>query len=492
MQTIVLDSTLDIILTDNNIYQITFLKDVSIQLTTSNCIVKITDNIEADNWQDMPLHLLKELEANRTYYLQNFSNQDAHIAKMQDFTESVISKDIAGNTGLISPFLDTLVAEKNADVSVQFQYNQLNTEFDLNADATITTGDGVIQSTGSYAEASSASSGTATIQTRDRIRYKPGFGGYAYFTASFQGAGTGYHGSWDDADGFAIKVSNGVMSFGYIKSGIEKGSWGGDGFDSVDTSGIDLTKVNIYMIVFGYLGVANPTLLIKQDNWRVLHIVLTEGRLDGTHVDNPVFPITMRAIDGMTMKMASCSGGIIGDGNKTGNRGFAFPNQMVTTGSDIQGQVTLSGTTVSTVVLFRSKASFGSKTNKVKSILSAYDFHINIPSGNNTGEVVFQIVKVNTLSGVGTWTDINTNSSIMEYDHSSTGASVTVTDGTPLITKIVEYAGEKNGGSIGSITLDAEQIGVTAYSGDIFAILAKDNAGHNVTIQVSANWSEQF
>lgn len=428
--------------------------------------------------------------------------QDVSIANQTNGTQTVQIVDPAGDTNFIGAFGEQIAGSKLDDISVQFQYDQLNTDFDLNATATAVTGDGAIQSINSYAEASSATTGTATIQSRDSIRYRPGHSGFGDFTASFSGTGTGYAGSHDASDGFALKLVNDNASFGYVKGGVETGSSGAAGFDdeatwngNLDVSTIDWTKLQIFRVTFGYLGVANPTLWIRKDKWYTLHTVRTESRLTGTHVDNPVFPMRIRAENGMTVRTGSWNGGTIGVDSSVGSRGFAFPNTVLINGvAAEQGEMTLTGTNVGTIVIFNSKLTFQSKTNKVKARLTSYEFIIDIPAGNVLGTVAVQIVGQPTLSGVPTYADINTNSSIMQYDHTpGTGASVNyASGGFPILTNNLNYVGTAKGGTSQVATIDAESIGAFAYAGDTFAIIAKDLAGNNVTVRARLNFEELF
>lgn len=407
----------------------------------------------------------------------------------------ILLSDRAGNSGFIGSFGEQLTGRKLSDISIQFQYNALNTQFDLNATATAVTGDGVNTATGSYAQASSATTGTATIQSRDFLRYRPGHTGYADFTAYFSGTGTGEAGPHDDNDGFKLKVTNGVASFCYLKGGVETGSvsqssWNGN----ADLSNIEWDKLNIFRITFGYLGVANPTLWIKKDTWQVLTTLKTEGTLTGTHVNNPVFPMRIKATNGATVRAGSWDAGTMGAESVPGQRPFHFPVTQVINGTAAeQGEALLVSTNVNTVALFRSKTTFQGIANKVKTRLLSYAFHVDIPAGNVTGTVIFQIVGNPTLSGAASYSDINTASSVMEYDHTNgTGASVNATLGSPIITDIVEYTGSNRGGSTSDVKIDAERIGATGYPGDVFAIVAKDLDGNGVTVRCILNWEELF
>ena len=88
-----------------------------------------------------------------------------------------------------------------------------------------------------------------------------------------------------------------------------------------------------------------------------VHVAAAEGALTGTHVNNPVFPIRIKATNGMTVRSGSWNGGTIGTSTQVGARPMHFPNAEVVNGTAAeQGEMTLSGTNVGTVILFRSKS----------------------------------------------------------------------------------------------------------------------------------------
>lgn len=411
----------------------------------------------------------------------------------------VIDIDSAGNENFNGVFGESVAEARQDEITVQFQYNYYDEQFDVTPE--VVTGDGSTSVADSLATVSSASVGTASRSSRDSIRYIPGHTGYVYFTASFNGAGKGKAGSFDDENGFILSIDNGVASFGYLKSGVEKGSNGDNGLDnqsewngSTNISNIDLTKLNIFMITFGYLGVANPTLWVKKDKWSVLHTVKTEGVLELTHVDTPVFPMSIYAENGTTVKSGSWSAGTIGRDSNIGARGFGFPNTPIIDGTAAeQGEALMVGTAVNPIVLFRSKATFKSKVNNVKARLTGFTFEVDVPTGNTIGAVVFQLIGNPTITGTPTWQDINLNSSIIEYAHTNgVGSGVTTSGGGVIVTKTVDYVGSNKGGSTSDASIDAESLGAFAYRNDVFAIVAKDLNGNGVTARVSLNWEELF
>lgn len=416
------------------------------------------------------------------------------------FLRNVEVTGSGGKSNIIYPFGEQAVGEKHDDVSVQFQYDYLDTTFDVITD---TSGAGAsVGVTNSVAWASTTSVGEeAGITSRDTIRYRPGHSGFILFTLAGDVSGGGWvdGGGFDAAEdhGFMIRINNtgSGLHFGFLQSGVDKGSNYAAGFDEVLNHGLTLSNLNIYMIMYGYLGIASPTLFVRiNGNWKPLHTIQTEGLSPEVHTRTPVFPVRISAHDGAVAKSGSWNGGTIASGSGVGTRGFAFPNTTMVSGTGAeQGQMTTVSTNVNTVVLFRAKSTFKTKVNNVKAKLTGFSFSVDAPAGNVLGTVVFQIVGSPTITGTPTWIDANTNSSVMEYDHvAGTGAVATASAGVPLVTKNIDYVGANKGGTTGDAFVDAESIGAYAYAGDTFAIIAKDLGGNGVTVRVSLNWEELF
>lgn len=434
--------------------------------------------------------------------LKNDSWKEKAKIKLIDNTDdtysiSTSSSQSIGGQNFIFPFGEQLAGKKYDDVSVQFQYNYLDTQFDV-----VTSTDGVGASVGASNSLAFAITSdineTSWIRSKDSIRYRPGHSGFIDFTISAD-TNTGYvHAGGFDTNmenGFCVEIENNEMKFGFFQDGVKKGSNYELGFDDVNTSGIHLENLNIYRIVFGYLGVKNPVLYTTQNGiWKKLHEVQTEGKGNQTHTETPVFPMTIMAHNGATVRSGSWNGGVIGNGSTVGNRFFHFPRDILQDGASAnQGEMILDGTNVGTIVVFNSKDTFKSKANNIKARLTGYKFEVDIPTGNVYGDVIFQLVGVQTLSGVPTYSDINTNSSIIRYDHnSSLGASVDVTSGVVIAESSISYLGSSKGGSSSTAVFDAEKIGAFSYAGDTFAVIAKDKNGNNVTVRVILSWEELF
>jgi len=397
----------------------------------------------------------------------------------------------------IFPFGELFVAKKHDDVSVQFQYDYLDTTYDVH---TGVVGNGIagVDTSVAYCDSVDAS-GMAYIESKDSVRYRPGHSGFIDMTLGVDTSNGGYgHGGGFDhtmQNGFIIHIEDSKLYFGFLKDGVKTGSNFNIGLDLIENHGLVLSNLNIYRIVFGYLGIANPVLSVKiSGGWKFLHMLDTEGKGTSTHTSTPVFPMCVMAHGGAKAYTASWNGGVMGDESSVGNRGFHFPTQLITSGTAAkQGEILVNTTDTVTAVLFRAKDTFKTKPNNIKARLSGYTFTVDIPAGNYYGDVVFQLVRVTSISGTPTYVDINSNSSIIQYDHTNgVGASVSVTAGVPIAQETVSYTGASKGGTAGKVTINAEQLGAFAYRWSMFAILIRNLGGTSVKARVTLNWEELF
>lgn len=402
--------------------------------------------------------------------------------------QEIGSMQIAGAGGLtatVFPFGELNAESRSDDVSVQFQYPYYNTKFDLKSP--VITGSATATVANGYLELVSTGTDAVEVESKNAIRYQPGHSGYAQFTASFVGSGVGYAGAYAvDDDGFFLKLDNGAPFIGYAKSGSETASGVTDGYlpgGEVPVSSIDWEKINIFRIMFGYLGVANPAWQIKLGGrWQLLGTLQTEGLRTATHVDNPVLPLGFKASGAMTIRTASWNGGKLGGGanEAAGSRFF----EATLTG-------TLSGTNVLTLGTFRNRATFQGETNRVKAVLLRYHYFVDAPA-TGTGTVEFKIRKNATMSGTASWVDVDTNNSILETDKTRTYSS----GGWSILTEWLGYSsstaasGSKGGGEVSA---SADEFGLFLLPGEEAVITAQNVAGStNVGVRAAYKWSELF
>jgi hypothetical protein len=378
----------------------------------------------------------------------------------------------------VGVFGELQTGEYHEEISCQFQYNI--SPFDA---VTQVTGDGAVVQENSYAKLSSTT-GTSVAYSRNTLRYQPAHTALATFTASFSGAGIGQAGLFDASNGVFLTYNNGAISVSYRNAGVDTTVASASFNGSI--SGVDFTKINVFRITYGWLGVAPIAIsvMLPDGEFQLIHKFNTAGVLTNTHIGNPVLPIRISTSGAMTIKSGSWSAGNLGNGAKVGARSFSFPIDTNLSGAS----KTLSGTTLATLVNFRNVDTFNSKSNKVKTSLLRFSFHVDTPNSNVVGVVACQFIANPVLSGTPTWNSVYLNQSVMEYDNIATYGS----GGQVVLTEYVGYAGGNKGASIGSFGFDAEQLGLVAYPSDLFSIVAKDSAGNNVTVRTTLNWEELF
>lgn len=218
--------------------------------------------------------------------------------------EQEIIPNISERDVLVSFFGEKLVATKKADVLVSFHaFNPLELQ---NGTIKEEAGDGVVTHEAPLVLITS-STGSANLRSRDTLRYVPGHGAGALFTARMTGSGEAEVGLVDDENGMFFKVSNGVLSVGYRDNSIDtvvtRNSFNGNsGIEELDFS-----RLNVFFISFGYLGIANPAFyaMNKYGNFIKIHEFYTAGQLTGTHTGDPVLPIRMKASGDMEIASGS-------------------------------------------------------------------------------------------------------------------------------------------------------------------------------------------
>ena len=382
---------------------------------------------------------------------------------------------------LVGAFGELLVGQKKDDVNVKFIYDYYNTDFELKPAVVEGSGSGAVEG-GLVKAIASGVNDSALVSSKNSIRYRTGHTGYVDFTLMREGDSGFVMGGGFDSDGFFVKydidtdkwaVGRRYADTDYIET--EDVFNGNCPIDELDS-----TKLNIFRVVFGYLGAANPTFMVKLDRWYVLHVIKTENRLTTPTVRNPSFPVSIYAEGGATALSASWNGGVIdGASVETGARFF-----------DESLSETLSGTSVSTLGTFRNKTTFFGIPNKVKAQLIRYEFVVDAPS-SGYGTVEFKIYKNAVLSGTASYADLDTNNSVLEVDLVQNYAS----GGRTIFTEHVQYASSGGNGSKtgGSESLPALELSLSLLPGETATITARNVAGTtNVNVRAIFEHIELF
>lgn len=330
----------------------------------------------------------------------------------------MVITDAAGRGSFNAIFGDRVSAGRTPDVLVQFQYGI--SSYDVTT-ATSGTG-GASEDSATVTLTTGAGTGAASLVSVSSVRYQPGFDGYAYFTAAFPGATS--------------------MAFVRRAGGVDDVR----GIELIGKSAdVDLTKINIYRISYGWLGVAPNVLEVYNgivDGWVIvgvfsvmnfsvlpsifqpsLPIKASVSRTDGQSgvceiglfdADNGYFIRASGPDDETTLKTCSWSAGRIG--GATGTLPSDRPFGAVSSKAGITTEVA--------ILSIESAATFQGQTNRVVSEVDIVSL-----AADGTKAVTFRLKKGVTLGGSPSFSDIDATNSVSSVDVAGT----TVTGGTTIL-----------------------------------------------------------
>ena len=376
-------------------------------------------------------------------------------------------EDSAGRASFNTTFGDKITVDRQADIEEQFHYN-INTE--TLTTTTANSGAASVENDMLKLSSSTNTAGSVKVTTKRIIRYRPGFEGYALFTALWENEGVAtsvqHIGPTGDNDGYYIGYTNTNFVVGRRAGGTDTEVVESN-FNGGDISGLDKTKLNIFRITWGWLGTATITFEWKSPTgWVIMHQMLLENSLTRPHVNNPVLPIqaevtkTAGATD-IIMRSGSWNGGMMGEDKGAGDRFFLAH---------------VDAAAVSTQqVLFnlQNQATFQSKTNRVEVEMILINASTD---GSKTVELAFYR---NLAITNPSWSDINATNSVMRIDTAGTV--------TPNAANLeFEFGLAK----VDSILLNSEKIGLIMEPGDTYTITGA--SGANNDIHLAVRWKEHF
>lgn len=386
-------------------------------------------------------------------------------------------------------FGESAVAEKSPIMQGSFEYTVDNTELNSKVE---TSGGTVTQSNAMCVVSSSTTANSdAQFKTTTHAKYRAGQGGNVRFTALFSDGAQGcyqYIGLADER-GSSASLKNGYMigydgtTFGFhrfvndVKVTVSQADWE-DPLDGSGRSGmlLDNTKLNVWEIKFQYLGAGEIILSVEDDStgkFIEVHRVLYANKNTEPSVHNPNFHFMIDVDNGATTNnvlVQSASYAYFIEGKNS----FIELHQPQF-GSGEKQKTTV--TTEVAILTIRNKATYVSKTNFIGIILVNISSSIEASSANNLGKV--RVVKNTTLGGTPSYSDINTNNSVVEIDTAGT----TLTGGIEILT--IPLAG-KNDKSI--LSLIEQKI--VLEPGDSLTIAG--SSANSATINAGCFWRELF
>lgn len=389
----------------------------------------------------------------------------------------------------LTAFGDNRVAELSPIFHGSFEYSVTNT---LLFEITSTNGGAVTQGLGmAVINTSTTTNSTAELKSVQHLKYHPGLGGLARFTALFTSpvANTEQYIGLAGENGVSEPFDNGYMvgydgtTFGFhrfsndVKTSVPQASWD-DPMDGTGLSGmtLDQTKINIFYIQFQYLGAGAIKLFVESDSTGDLVLVHTIDYANANvepSVHNPNFHFIMWTNNKATtsnLTIKSSSYGAFIEGKVT-----HIERHIPLNSSGAREKTTV--TTEVAIFTIRSKALFASKTNLIDILFLGIQASIEAGSANNLGQI--RIIKNATLGGAPSYTDINTTDSIIEIDTAGT----TVSGGTEIA--FLPLAGKND-----RVITDVSSWNITLNPGDTLTIAGL--SANSATIRAAVVWHELF
>lgn len=338
----------------------------------------------------------------------------------------------------ITAFGELLTAQLHPIFQGSFEYTVDNTDLNTN---TVVNGGTVTQASAmAVVTTSTTTASSALFKSKQHAKYRAGLGGLSRFTALFTSpvAATEQFIGIMDETGSSVAFKNGYCigyngtTFGFHRfsndtlTTVTQANWD-DPMDGTGASGmtIDQTMVNVFEIRFQYLGVGAIQLLIEDDStgqFVVAHTILYANNNTEPSVHNPNFHhiiwVNNKATtSNLILKSASYAFFVEG-------RTSLIELHQPQNSSDIREKTTV--TTEAAIFTIRNRATYASKTNFIDVLMLRGAASIEATSANNLGNI--RIVKNATLGGAPSYSNIGTDTSVMEIDTSGT----TVTGGKVL------------------------------------------------------------
>jgi len=205
-----------------------------------------------------------------------------------------------------------------------------------------------------------------------------------------------------------------------VDTWVAQADWNGDKMDGTGGASnptgqnLDPTKGNVYQINFQWLGFGLIEFAIEDattGRFVPVHQVRYANANTVPSLLNPSFPILWSVENttnntNITLKGASCVGEI------EGKIEYLGPTNAI--GNSKAGVTT----TLTNIITIRNKSTYQTITNRTPINLLKYSISVD---GNKPAE--FQLIKNTTLGGTPSYTDISTNTSVIDYDTAGTTIS---------------------------------------------------------------------
>jgi len=395
-------------------------------------------------------------------------------------TSPSMPKDASGLSGFNGIFGDSYVSHRVPKFSANFTH-----PIDTRSTLTSLLNGGTASLEGNLLAGNTGTdpNGSVTIQSKDNLRYTAGRDAEVMFTGIFtigvsNSAQRG--GLFDDNDGIFLGYEG--VDFGVT---IRKNAT--DIFtkqtkfniDPIDGNGkskfkIDTTKMNIFRITYGYLGIAPIIYQVYggiENGWITFHVHNVSNKQSETHIANPYLPVRFQVVNsGNTSEVIMRSGSIYAgtiDGTGSSDASSREFSKKVSAVSASPGIDKL-------IIFFPNKSVFSTVPNKISDLL------LKVGVGVESNKpVVINLYKIPTEPALAAWLDVDADNSNMEI---STVGTVDLTnaellDAWPLA-------------KTDSINIDTSKLNYLLLP-DEYAVFTYSAAG-SVDYEFINRWSELF
>lgn len=386
-------------------------------------------------------------------------------------------KDFAGRSSLNTVFGESITGWRVDSISCQFQYSARD----------------VVASTSGVGSTSNANSlaaveitggvGSSTLTSRDSVRYRPGHECVGQFTSVYEGAQIGvkhYHGFLNGTDGACFGTQDGVFGVYIISNSVET-FIPSTQFSHGDGSELgfvhDPSKINIYMVQYGWLGIAPIVFSMFMGSllgWRVLHVHDRVNINTTPHLGNPSLPLAAKVVrasgsgTSAAVRTASWRAGVVAGNDEVNSSERWFAKTQLDVAPAGTANIRYNLLTV------QNKATYQGKTNHVLVELGIVAF-----SNSTNRTLAVYGTKGGTLAGNTAYADVNTDDSVCSF---STGGTVTGGSQGPATIQL-------NGTST---RIDVRDTGIIVYPGETFTFEVVGSQNFSGTFSMSARWREFF
>ena len=398
--------------------------------------------------------------------------------------------DYAGRQGHISEFGDTITAGRHPDIMAKFANGIAAAE----AISTVT-GSGVATTTDGYLQLSTgaAINSSNTVTSREVVRYVPGFEMYAYFTAAFVSSGvagsTRSIAFTNGNDGFKLIDDSGTFKLQHVRTNgavfstydKSRANWE-DPLDGTGASGlnIDFSKLNIFKITLGHLGVA-PVRFWIHDGSRFVqfHKFVYANIVAVPHLVNPYLKIVAKVTNttnnlAATLRTASWQAGSVHptpglDSYSLDRQGFKELTLAYTAGGGAGAETPF--------FTLANKTAY--PTGGLENFATVYVIRLQgVGEGAGANNIKLRAYKGATLSaGTTTLIDYDNLNSCVQYNLLATA----YTGGTQLFYDVASRGVP--------FEIDLSAVFITIYPGEQITFTVQSSS--NMTLDCAAFWTER-